>query len=291
MVAFFGRDARQAAHVSAGCPAGTTLVLCGDWSTFDRHARVAACVVVWLEWLGRADDLARLRVLRARLPEQPVVLITLKDADNARHLKDLRVEEVLWQDELPHAFWPAVARAESRGVLGRVASAFQGAAMAAPLRRGLDFACRSATPVPRVSLLAGAAGCDRRTLWRHWRDAVGARPTPTLQDALDWLLLLRAAQRKTGGVSWREIADEVGVHEHTLGRLARRLAGESLRSVAELRGDGLLARFGDAVLAVLAPLGEPRLGEPALGERPFPPHVVRGVDFPARGPDPLPHTM
>lgn len=269
MIAYFGRDARQTARLCGASPPGTAVLVADDWQAFERIAAGAECAVVWLEWLGAGDGFSRLVELRARLPLQPMVLVTHKDADNARHLKDVLLEEVVWHDEPAHELWSAVARARARGTLSLVALAFQRAPrLAPPLRRGLVFACRSSRPIHSVSRLSDMAGCDRRTLWRHWRDAVGDEAPLTLQDVVDWLLLLRAAQRKTIDVCWRAVAEEMGVHEHTIGRLAQRLGHHTLRGLSGMRLEGLLDRFDAEVMALLADDGAAGRGDrPSRGRR------------------------
>lgn len=77
--------------------------------------------------------------------------------------------------------------------------------------------------------LPAAVGCDRRTLWHHWNAAC---PGPLrLQDFLHWVLLMRALGGKTRDRSWATVAEEVGMHPDTLGRLARQLAGLGLREL------------------------------------------------------------
>ncbi|HSU14022.1 hypothetical protein [Longimicrobium sp.] len=129
----------------------------------------------------------------------------------------------------------------------------------ARLREALALACDEARNIRTVEKLASAAGCDRRTLWTHWKHTVGAGLR--LQDFLHWLLLLRATHRKTAARAWADVADEIGIHPHTLGRLARQLTGSSLRELAA-RGHGPLeARFqADVIPLVLTPAPNGRHG-------------------------------
>ena len=122
----------------------------------------------------------------------------------------------------------------------------------ARLREALALACDEARNIRTVEKLATAAGCDRRTLWTHWKHTVGAGLR--LQDFLHWLLLLRATHRKTAARAWADVADEIGIHPHTLGRLARQLTGSSLRDLAARGHASLEARFHSEVIPrVLTP--------------------------------------
>jgi AraC-like DNA-binding protein len=121
----------------------------------------------------------------------------------------------------------------------------------ARLREALALACDDGRNIRTVEKLAAAAGCDRRTLWTHWKNSVGNGLR--LQDFLHWLLLLRAAHRKSPARAWADVADEIGIHPHTLGRLARQLTGSSLRDLAARGHAPLQQRFhAEVVPLVLA---------------------------------------
>jgi AraC-like DNA-binding protein len=117
------------------------------------------------------------------------------------------------------------------------------------LREALALACDERRGIRTVERLASVAGCDRRTLWTHWKGAVGARAGLRLQDFVHWLLLLRATHRKTAELSWAEVADDVGIHPHTLSRLARQLTGCSLRDLAACGHATMARRFENEVLS------------------------------------------
>ncbi len=80
-------------------------------------------------------------------------------------------------------------------------------------------------------------------------------PPLRLEDFLDWLLVLHALGRKRPDCAWPRVAEELGVHERTLGRLARRLTGRPLRD---------LNRSGQAVVTALF---RERMLEPLLAQR------------------------
>ena len=119
------------------------------------------------------------------------------------------------------------------------------------LREALALACDERRGIRTVERLASAAGCDRRTLWTHWKSAVGADAELRLQDFVHWLLLLRAAHRKTAELAWADVADEIGIHPHTLSRLARQLTGCSLRDLAAGGHGELTRRFEAEVLSAV----------------------------------------
>ena len=232
---------------------GSTNVIAADsWKPFERAAAGAVCSIAVLPWLSEPAQLAQLSALRERLPLQPLVVVTEKDAENLRLLKHLAVEEIVWVHEVEHEILGAIGRARGTSLLRQMASAVEKAEHLPPrLRRALSHAFRSERPVRSVIELAAAIGCDRRTLWRYWREAMGAEHPLLPGHFLDWLLLLRASGLKAPGQRWTAVAHQLGVHEHTVARLAKRLAGLSLRDVAA-GGQPLIARlFATRVLRPL----------------------------------------
>ncbi|MEJ7811795.1 MAG: hypothetical protein WKG32_15395 [Gemmatimonadaceae bacterium] len=223
-----------------------------DWSRFEHVAPAAICSVIAVDWLCDDAICTRLFAFHQRFPLHPVVLVTRKDADNVRHLKGLHVQEVVWPSEVAQTLWPAVRRACARDLLHRLAAAFVKAErLSVELRQALVSACWSEPPVRSVTVLAQMVGCDRRTLWRHWRDAAGRMSPLRLEDVVHWLLLLRAAGRKGPNRGWAVVARELNMHEHTLARSARRLAGCTL---SDLSAAGLPALTTTFVQQVIHPL-------------------------------------
>ncbi len=106
------------------------------------------------------------------------------------------------------------------------------ASLSPRLRDALLQACAAPRPFRSVARLAAAAGCDRRTLWRDWRHAMGDSHPLRLEDVLHWLLLARAMEMKAPGRSWGDLAAAVAVHPQTLSRFARQFTRRSLRGVS-----------------------------------------------------------
>jgi hypothetical protein len=142
------------------------------------------------------------------------------------------------------------------------AAELRGAAHLPPrLRDALVLACDERRSIRTVEKLAAAAGCDRRTLWTHWKNAVNGRGAGLrLQDFLHWVLLLRAAHRKRPSVAWADVADELGIHPHTLSRLARQLTGTPLRDLAAGGHTALAVRFEAEVAQALLPRADAGAG-------------------------------
>jgi hypothetical protein len=113
------------------------------------------------------------------------------------------------------------------------------------------MACGAHRAPVSVAGLAGAVGRDRTTLCRQWRRAAGSRTAASLDRFLQWALLVRALETRACGRKWEAVAAEVGVHPHTLSRMAVRLAGVPLQALAAA---GTGAAFQQFLREVVDPL-------------------------------------
>jgi hypothetical protein len=254
MLTVFAEEGGAAQRVASALGAGEPVVWADSWAKLERSLADSTCAIVVLGWLRGGDlDERRLGGLKERHPLHPIVLVTSKDADNARALRSAGVEEVVWLSEIETGLWPAVRRARGSGFLQHLIRVVDRALLLDPrLQRALRYACRAERPMRSIGHLAAASGCDRRTLWRHWHDAVAAHVGLRLEDVLDWLLLLHAVGRKTPARSWSSVAAELQIHPHTLGRIAARLAGRPLRSLAATDQLALTLQFDARLVEAFA---------------------------------------
>ena len=265
MLAVFCSAATHLASTLAALPSQHHVLTTGVWSRFKREMLQATCSIAVLPWLS-AEPFDRLREFKASHPTRPVVLVTTKDADNARHLRGVAVEEVVWMRDVQRELWGAVRRASFQRPLSELAREVDAATMLpVQLRYALSLACRSDLPVLSVSELATRVNCRRTTLWYHWKRAMPSDRKARLEDFLGWLVLVRAIGLKDRGGPWTSVADGLGIQTRTLTRLARRLTGNTLR---ELWLDGeaeTLARFR-GVMMPWAPCEGVRHFAPTLDE-------------------------
>jgi hypothetical protein len=221
-----------------------------EWNQFERAALAAECSVVLFLWLG-TPELHRLVAFKTRNPLHPVILVTRGDRDNARQLKAVQVEEVIWVEEIDSELHGAVGRTCVLSHQRSFCEAMRDADyLSSCLRHALTLACSAEPPLRTVQKLAKVAGCDRRTLWQQWKAAMDGSPL-RLQDVLHWFLILRAAGMKRPGIPWNQVAEALGMHAQTLGRLSRQLAGVSLTGLGGTQQGELVNRFERDVLGTL----------------------------------------
>lgn len=249
MLAVYLSETRYRARIQRAVNASDASVA-DEWPQFERAALSATCSVVVILWLG-TPELHRLLAFKTRNPLHPVILVTRGDRQNARQLKSVQVEEVVWLEEIDRELNGAVGRtcvlSHQRAFCVAMSDADY---LPGCLAQALALACSAEPPVRTVQKLAKVAGCDRRVLWQQWKLAMEGSEL-RLQDVLHWFLLLRAAGRKSPGRPWNAVADDLGVHAQTLGRLSRQLAGLSLTDLAGTRQGELVQRFERDVVGAL----------------------------------------
>ncbi|MGH7629077.1 MAG: hypothetical protein ACREOF_06750 [Gemmatimonadales bacterium] len=261
MYALFSPDPMLLHRLRAAMPADRDVVVTDRWLAFERSAAHASCLIVGLRWLHDWFSLGASALDPPSLAP-PLVLVTARDADNARAIKDIRVDEVVWLQDLERDLVRAAHRAQSRGVLERLARAIETTrALPTLLQRALAHACRADPPIMSVARLGATVGRDRRTMWRLWADTLGRTVGWRLEDVLGWLVLVRALTLKTPRASWASIAQQLGVHEHTLARLAMRLVGVNLSALADQGELAVAQRFVAAFATPLVGAGETNWAE------------------------------
>jgi hypothetical protein len=249
-IALYCSDPKVLPRVRASLGPSRAVRVCETWHIFERTAPGAACLVVVIEWLRGGELVQRLIQLRSGVPHQPLVLVTAKDADAVRQLSRIRVEEFVWPHEVERGLPVAVDRAAATTPLERIRRSVEGLEQLPPrLKRGLVAALTGPRPMLRVDEVAVAAGCDRRTLWRELQQLTGG--ALRLQDLLDWIVLLRLGMMKVPGRKWSAIAGELGVHEHSIGRMIHRLTGMTQRRFTTAGPATVVEQFEARVLALL----------------------------------------
>src|SRR5207244_2773942 len=87
VLAIYSEDARHVARIKAALDGGGPVVSTNGWEQFEQVFPRAACSIAVVEWLQGSAVFPRLTSLSARFRLQPIVLVTSKDADNARALQ------------------------------------------------------------------------------------------------------------------------------------------------------------------------------------------------------------
>lgn len=263
MIAFYGTRGPVLDRFLAAA-GRMTFVVVHCWNELERLAPGACCSVVLIERLSDVGEVAGLLRFQRRFPAHPVVLATQGCIENARHLRGLMVKEVVWVEEAGHGLSAAVTRTMQAGDLGELAAVL-GSAQHLPrtLRAALVFACVARRPVYSVADLAASVHCNRTTLCLQWRKTLGEECTLRLVDFLALILLTHSGRRRSMGQKTAAIAADLGVHEHTLRRLAKRWGGSTSRRKTEHQQTTITGVFEKFVHTHLLRDGVTRAEEPA----------------------------
>jgi hypothetical protein len=255
-VTMYCPDSSLAVDLRFSAPTGAAAMPTACWDTFQRSAACRDSLVAVLPGDVTTDQVRRLAMLQREHPDHPLVLAVDPNAENLRRLSRLEVAEMIWLEELNRKLWPALRQARTDGALHRFARRFEEADwITARLRKALAAGCRSVPPPCNVAQLAALVRRDRRTLWRIWQDTFGPTPPLRLQNFVQWLLLIRAATLRSTGLRWTVVAHDMSIHEDTIARMAKKLAGMDLRQVAAGGPVEVTRHFEQKVVARLLECG------------------------------------
>jgi hypothetical protein len=233
MYALYSLDQVVLQRVRDALPPDESGLATDSWPEFARAATRADCLIVAHRWLSR-DAVSALHDVVLGFSPVPVILITTKDADNARFALRSGATRIVWLGEIHRECQALLRGVHTNLVLSRAAILLdRSPRLSKLLRAALTHVCRAERPVRGVGDLAALLHRDRRTLWRHWHRANGGTRSLRLEDFLGWVLVVHAAYLKSACRSWADVARGLGTHEHTLARTATRLVGITLSQLAE----------------------------------------------------------
>ncbi|WP_419167040.1 helix-turn-helix domain-containing protein [Candidatus Palauibacter sp.] len=210
-----------------------------EFTNGDGHAE---CLILGCRQPIPTRKIGLLREIGRKTLGVPVILVTDPDPEVARQLRDTRVSDLLWFDELIEL--PARIDAALRTVpLFRLADQVQESKLPAALRSALPHSLRAATDVPFCSVkdLAGAVSYSPATLSRQFRESVATRAT--LSQLLSALVIVRAHELRTSGLGWEAVSQRLGFVRQTLHRKSRRWPGSTLQQLQQVPRAQLMARF------------------------------------------------
>lgn len=229
-----------------------------SWDEFLELGAAALCAVAVTTDVRADHALDQLLAFVMASPDVPLVVVMRRDADELREIASVSVDEVVWIENITRHLASAVARAEmaagrrrggTRAYLRRTADQLRVSPdLARPLRRALERALNAEVPFSSVTMLARAAGCDRRTLWEAWRAALDGSSSPGLKEFLRWLTLLHALELRSGGMTWGAVAKQLLGSTEALRNAARSLMDTDLQGLDRAGQAALIETFEQRVL-------------------------------------------
>lgn len=229
-LAVFAQNPDVLVQVRRCLPLDVTTVTLTTWSVFLAVAPSCDAAIVRLPPQPSELLVGALGRLHTIAPFVPLVAVAAAAASRALadQLTPVPLAGVVDERDAGAVLWPTVQDACTSTMLDRLAVAVaRSPTMPAPLKTALSAAITHTPPIRSVVELVAVTGQNRRTVWYNWRRRTGSSAL-RLEDLVDWLLLLRASIAHSRGASWTAAAHELGVHRHTLARLAERHLGEPL---------------------------------------------------------------
>lgn len=201
------------------------------------------CVVVGCRSPLPLKQLELVRAIAEELPWTPIIVVTDPTPAAATWLGESSVSDIVWFDDMKTEIRPRIEAALSTSVLSRVADEIQRSPLSPRLRTALVHSLRACTdrPVRNVKQLADLLRCSPVTLSHAFRSP--QRGGATLGRFLGALMILRAHQLRTSGLSWEAVAQHLGYTRPTLHRKSTRWPGRTLKGLTEVPRQQLLAKL------------------------------------------------
>ena len=201
------------------------------------------CVILGCRTPVPPGRIALVREIGRVMPWTPVILVTEPAPDIARWLGESAVSDIVWFDDVQTELRPRVDAQCRTAVLFAFAEEIEGAKLPPALRKALAHSFRAAAdrPVRNVKDLADLLRRSPVTLAHAFRIRVPG--SATLGGLLAALVILRAHQLRSSGLSWKIVSERLGFTRPTLHLKSKKWPGLKLRKLAETPRQRLLAKF------------------------------------------------
>ena len=216
----------------------------GRLDAITRDHSDAECFVLGLRGLIDDEMLRLVRELGRDEPLVPIILVVDEVSAVATSLAERAVSAVLTFREIEHELRPRIDMVCRTAVLRMWAESIRAASALPPvLRPALMHSLYAAAdrPVRTVKDLAAAVGNSPVTLSQAYR--AGVVGDATLGQFLSALVILRAHQLRTSGLTWRAVESKLDYGRTTLHRKSKKWPGLTLGQLARTTRQDLLVRF------------------------------------------------
>ena len=183
------------------------------------------------------------RAIERELPWAPIIFVTDPEPHVAHWLDEAAVSEITWFNDVGTNLSSRVeARCRTAVPFGWAAQ-IESLTLPLTLRSALAYSLRASAdrPVRNVKALAAALSRSPVTLSQAFRTSV--TDETTLSQFLGALVILRAHQLRTSGLSWEAVSRRLGFTRQTLHLKARKWPGRTLKQLAQTPRQHLLAKF------------------------------------------------
>lgn len=235
-------DSAHDAALIAEAVGGAAQVVNGVGPLTGDDARVE-CVVLSCRPPVSLKRLELVRAIKQEVPWVPIIFVTDPTPDIARWLGENGVSDMVWFDDVRTNLRSRIEAQYRTAALVGWAVEIERSTLPPALRSALAHGLRSATdrPVRSVKALADALRRSPVTLSQAFRTSVTGEAT--LSQFLNALVILRAHQLRTSGLSWEVVSQRLGFTRPTLHRKSKKWPGRTLKQLGRTPRQYLLAKF------------------------------------------------
>ncbi|WP_419856746.1 hypothetical protein [Candidatus Palauibacter irciniicola] len=211
--------------------------------TLTGHDVRVECVVLGCRSPVPTGRLELMRKIKQEVPWAPIIVVTDPAPDIVRWLGETGVSDIVWFDEVRTDLRSRIEAQCRTAALFEWAVEIERSTLPPVLRSALPHSLRAATdrPVRSVKELADAVRRSPVTLSQAFRTSVAGEST--LSRFLGALVILRAHQLRTSGLSWERVGEPLGFTRQTIHQKSKRWPGRPLKQLARMPRQHLLAKF------------------------------------------------
>lgn len=241
MIGIFAGSVAEARAMSS--VAGTAARVFRTVGEVVEDGRGLECLVFSSRGRSLAARLDLLREIERKLPWVPVILVADREIAIAPVLSRVKVAGLVWFEDVGRELAPRIEAARGASALLQLAEKIRRSGAPPALRAGLVHSLLQArdTPVRNVKELGAAVDCSPVTLFQQFGARASGRTT--FSRFLGALAIMRAQQLRALGISWKQVAEQMGLSRGTLARRSKRWPGCSLSELDRIAPDQLLAAF------------------------------------------------
>ena len=184
-----------------------------------------------------------MRAIKQEVPWAPIIFVTDPTPDIAQWLGETGVSDIVWFDDVRTDLRSRIDSQCRTAALYRFAEEIERSTLPSAVRTALAYGLRAATdrPVRSVQALADAFRRSPVTLSQAFRTSVAREAT--LSRFLGALVILRAHQLRTSGLSWELVSEQLGFPRQTLHEKSKKWPGRTLKQLGRTPREHLLAEF------------------------------------------------
>lgn len=241
MIRILADSAHDAAFIEKAV--GGAVQVVNGASPLTRDDDRVECVVLGCRSPVPPGRLELMREIKQEVPWAPIIFVTDPTPAIARWLGETGVSDVVWFENVRTDLRSRIEAQCRTAALFGWAAEIERSTLSPALRSALAYGLRAAAdePVRSVKALGDTLRRSPVTLSQAFRASITGETT--LSQFLGALVILRAHQLRTSGLSWEVAGRRLGFTRPTLHRKSKKWPGRTLKQLGQMPRQRLLAKF------------------------------------------------